>query len=325
MSMNPKTPTGRNLRKIFALVPLIHGRSGITIDELRRASGYESERELRRALDRLMMFGVPPFSPADFISIYIDDEQRVFLDFPQGLERPLALTGPEWTAVQALIQSELNFQTGEGSLASDLEEVLKKLSSIPVETETADFSRSKRALVQEALDDHLQIQFGYRTLSSKEAEQRRVDPWVLFQNRGVSYLLAYCHTRQAPRSFHLERMQDVELLEAEQESEPPADLKETLAHSPIFQQGIGFSVSLAFAPELRALLESAFQIFDVEPAGLPEMERAHWMRGSCKVQESLWFREALRGMGPEVEILEPLHLRERYLEDLQAISVPEPI
>ena len=336
MSTIPNSPTGRNLRRMFSLVPLIFNNQGILITELQTLSGCANLKQLRQDLDRLMMFGVPPFSPSDFITVYSDDDSRVYLDFPQGLEQPLALTPAEWTAVQKVITRELDFQSDQSAAHSSedtLREILKKISVIPVELESSDTVRAKRALVLEALggddEDACQLEFQYRTLSSREPELRRVDPWALVKHNGVSYLIGFCHTREASRFFHLERMEQIELLDLARANEPPANLRELLRDSPIFQeQPSGFTVELAFAPELRAALERTLRLTDVAPVTRPiDAPRVtpDWLRGRCKIPESLWFRAIIRGMGPNVIILSPQHLRDAYLSELREFPLPTPL
>ncbi|MCR9141468.1 MAG: WYL domain-containing protein [bacterium] len=341
-----QTPTGRNLRRIFSLVPLIFNNQGIHLKELQKLSGSSGMKQLRQDLDRLTMFGVPPFSPSDLITIFIDDDGCVSLDFPQGLEQPLALTPAEWSTVQKVITRELEFHVQSGPAADGahpgedlLRDILKRISIVPVELETSDLVRTKRVIVQEALgdpeeageDEACQLEFQYRTLSSKEAEVRRLDPWALVKHNGVSYLIGYCHTREAPRFFHLERMEHIELLDLPRENEPPSNLQDLLRASPIFQkEPDGFTVELAFTPDLRAALERTLRLSDVEeigegmqnsPANLP----AHWMRGKCKVPESLWLRSILRGMGPSVVILSPQHLRHAMRDELDGFPIPGPL
>ncbi|MCB1318667.1 MAG: WYL domain-containing protein [Leptospiraceae bacterium] len=315
--------TGKSLRRIFSLVPLIFHNQGITLERLAELAGITDQKELRRLIEQLMMFGTPPFSPSDFITTYIDEQQRVYLDFPQGLEQPLALTPDEWRAVENLIREELSFQKPGQVNYDHLRDLLKQMSAVPVEVDSGDIVGSRRRLIQEALEDELQLEFQYRTIASKEPEIRRIDPWALFQHRGVSYLLGYCHTRLAARFFHLERMQNLEILDMDAEEQPPENLNEYLTQSHIFQdRPAGFTVHLAFAPELRSVLESTFRITEIEPYTNGDVDHNDWLQAECKVRESLWFRAILRGLGPGVRILSPDHLRRSYLEDLNAMEVP---
>lgn len=351
-SSRNRSSADEQLRRIFSLAPILHARPGITLKELREASGFPTRKDLRKALERLMMFGVPPYSPSDFLTVTIDDRERVFLDFPQGLERPLALTAAEWSAVQRRIQAELEFRRAGDPAAEELREILGRIASFPVEFEAGDTTRSKRELVQEALEDEIQIEFLYRTLASKEPELRRIDPWAMFQQGGVSYVIGYCHLRRAPRFFHLERLESLELLDLPREESPPENLTDFMRQSPIFRNvgegdaPAGFTAEIAFRPDLRAALEISVGASNVRPLETTpgEADRLHardaerlsgedaarpdrrgWLRAECRVSDSLWFRSAIRGFGEFVQILKPDFLRADFLDDLRSIPAPAPL
>ena len=339
--------TSQNLQRIFSLVPLIYNEQGIDLSKLQELAGFHSSKELLRGLERLMMFGTPPFSPSDFISVHVDDQERVWLDFPLGLERPLSLSSAEWSAIQNLIRKELEFISQENPISESLRELLARLGDVPIAFETDEQFLVQRNIIQEALADELQLEFLYRTLSSKEPELRRVDPWLLFKNNGISYLIAYCHTRAAVRCFLLERMQALELLELRQENLLPENINTHLESSPFFQkEPKGFLVKIAFASELLANLRFLFHLQDIEPYRVKKEKRkkesktkeptlrklkerskqgltAQWLTAHCKIQDSIWLRAMLRGLGTEIILLEPSHLRESYLKELEALPIPE--
>lgn len=310
-----KRPADEQLRRIFSLPPIICENQGIRLEELRAASGFETLKELRAGLDRLMMFGVPPFTPSDFITIYVDDDDRVWLDFPLGLERPLALTALEWAAVQQRAAREPAHER--------LRELLSRISTAPVEIEPGEINRGKRALIQEALTDQLQIEFRYRTLASREAELRTVDPWTLFQRGGVSYVIGFDHLRAAPRFFHLDRMDELDILNAPVSRPAPANLLEIVRNSPIFQTSrSGYTATIAFHPELRAALAGALDIDSITPWDPSDPARQGWLQAECRVRESLWFRQFFRGLGPLAVILAPSFLRAQFRADLDETPIP---
>jgi predicted DNA-binding transcriptional regulator YafY len=132
-------------------------------------------------------------------------------------------------------------------------------------------------------------------------------------------------------------MDHIELLDLPRAQEPPANLEDFFQNSPIFQdRPAGFTVELAFAPDMRAALERAFQLTDVgtltdsrDDAGARSLPAeylfripANWLYGRCKVPESLWFRSQLRGMGARVIILSPEHMRSSYRAELKEYPLP---
>ncbi len=326
MKQQAESATIHNLRQLFSLVALIHANQGIEMERLASLAGFQSQKELQKALERLMMFGIPPFSPADYITVYIDENRRVMLDFPLGLERPLALTAAEWGALQRLLRQELQFIQSGDMVSDQLAKLISRLAPIPVEIENNDIVQSKRLLIQEALQDRLQLEFYYRTLSSQQPELRRVDPWALFQQRGSSYLIAFCHTRQAARFFHLERMQNIEILLLEQENAPPKNLRELIKNSPLFQENpSGFSIRIAFSPQLRSALELHLQLKDLGQWQEAGTAQKGWLTAKSKVQDSIWLRMLLRSLGPQIVLLSPRHLQESCLQELEQIRLPLPL
>ncbi len=318
------SPTEQGLRRIFSLVPLIYYHQGIPLEKLQKMAGFANEKELRKSLERLMMFGVPPFSPSDFISVHIDDRQQAWLDFPLGLERPLALSSSEWTTLQKMIRKELEYVSQDDLGALPLRALLGRLSEVPVVFEADDQVVSQRNLIEEAMQDKLQIELSYRSLSSKQGELRRLEPWLLFCHYGTSYMIAYCHTRQAPRCFLLERMQNLAILEQEQQHPIPENVYEHIANFSLFKkEPSGFQVKIAFAPQLLANLRSLLQLYDVQAWSGAESPYTSWLEASFKVQDSIWLCTTLRGIGDEVMLLEPKHLRESYAQELSEILVPE--
>ena len=333
-------PSGmQKLSRIFSLVPLICNKQGIELDKLQKLAGFGSSEELLRCLKHLMMFGAPPFSPSDFISIDVDEKERVWLDFPLGLERPLALSSAEWALIQKLIRKELDFIAQKGfedmesleesvpdPISESLRELLARFGDVPTIFDTDEQFLSQRNVIREALADKLQLEFLYRSLSSKEAELRRVDPWILFKNRGNSYLIGYCYTRAAVRCFLLERMKNLELLDLEQERPPPENIRSYLELSPLFQkEPKGFRIKIAFVSDLLANLKISFNLENIKPYKRKKQEgtQEEWLCAESKIQDSLWLRSILRSFGTQMILLGPVHLRESYLEELSAFPIPE--
>lgn len=335
------------LRRLLRLPALICARQGITLDELARLAEYRDVDALKRDLDQLMMFGAPPFSPADFVTVSIEEE-RVFLDFPMGLDRPLALNAHEWAAVQRRLIRELEFRTSGDPVAEQLRSLLAQLDPAPVSIEPADIYAGKRNLIAEALHEGLQLEFRYRALSSREPELRQVDPWALLQHGAADYLIGWCHSRKDGRSFHLDRMDDLYILEAPVETSAPADLARMARESLIFRPGPGISARIGFRSSVRSALEAELPLRDIremqpEERGLADIEPSaaggdeergdekrsddgradRWLSAATSCPEGFWFRSLIRGFGESVVILSPEHLRREFGEELAQIPLPE--
>lgn len=318
-AVRKKTTTADRLRRLLNLVPVLAANPGIRVKDLVPLSGYKSAADLRADLTKLMMIGTPPLSPADFFDVLIDEEDRVTLDLAQGLDTPLALEPEEWLAVHRLLTREISYHAAGRGTTEALQKVLEGMSSVPVSFEQGEPAARRRSLVEEALQDELQIEFRYKSLAAREAEIRRIDPWALFQHRGSTYVVGYCHLRRAPRHFHLERMEDVEILDVEQEQDRPENLEEFFRTSLVFADGArGFRVKIQYDASVAPALAHRLSLTSVKPIRGKE----DWSEAECRVQDSLWFRATIRSLGPHVVIVEPAHLRKSFVEDLEAIPLP---
>jgi len=63
-----------------------------------------------------------------------------------------------------------------------------------------------------ATHEHQQISMVYQSQSNAKAEKRKVDPYALVFRSGWWYLVGYCHTRSALRTFRVDRIQKLTLL-----------------------------------------------------------------------------------------------------------------
>ena len=66
--------------------------------------------------------------------------------------------------------------------------------------------------LRRAAREHRQVDMLYQSTTKAEATQRQVDPYALVHRSGWWYLVGYCHLRDAPRTFRVDRIQSLELL-----------------------------------------------------------------------------------------------------------------
>lgn len=307
----------RDMKRILSLIPVLTANPGIRLADLQKLSGYQSKKKLQQDLEKVLYFGRPPFTPADYIDICIE-EDRVFLELPQGLDRPLELTIDEWALVQNILTQTLEFYTRERG-SKELVSILEKMTRVPLSLDYGPYTR-KRSILLRCMEEHKQAEFHYKSLSALEAEIRRIDPWVVFSHHGSIYCLGYCHMRRSPRIFHLERMEHLEMLDAAQVARP-AGVREHLDKSIVFHsQDSGFSAGIAFEAAVEGSLAGVLPLRQIEAM----KGRSGWKQAQVKVRDSLYFRSVLRGYGPMVEILTPEHLRLSFISDLRQIPLPAP-
>ena len=134
----------------------------------------------------------------------------------------------------------------------------------------------------EAAHERRRVRLLYRGRNQPEPLSRDVDPYVLVHGWGRQYCLGYCHLRRDIRSFRLDRILQLDLLEQTFEIPADFDLEAYVAEEPYFQRRI--QVRLCFAPEaaLQALdNQSQWDTVEEQPDGsiivtlaIPDVEAA---------------------------------------------------
>lgn len=152
----------------------------------------------------------------------------------------------------------------------------------------------------------------YRGRNQPEPLAREVDPYVLIHGWGRQYCLGYCHLRQGIRSFRVDRMLELSLLDQTFEIPADFDLERYVATEPYFQRRV--RVQLHFAPEatLQALdNQTQWDSLEEQPDGsiivtfeVPDIEVAAII---------------MMNYGYLAEILEPTELRELVRERAETI------
>lgn len=170
------------------------------------------------------------------------------------------------------------------------------------------FSRLNRAIAERR-----RVAFTYAAASTHEEQARIVDPYYLFFSDGYWTLRGWCHTRREFRSFALDRIRELELLEATYDPlplEPATDYEGTFGR---YSTGEAVTVRLRFAAECRPFLlrrtwHSSQKLTEL-PDGRFELE--------FSVKGILGIRPWLYRWLPDVEVLAPPELAELVVKELE--------
>ena len=66
--------------------------------------------------------------------------------------------------------------------------------------------------LRRAAREQRRIEMQYQSMTGDKVTERQVDPYALVHRSGWWYLVGYCHLRDAPRTFRVDRIQNLELL-----------------------------------------------------------------------------------------------------------------
>jgi predicted DNA-binding transcriptional regulator YafY len=167
--------------------------------------------------------------------------------------------------------------------------------------------------LRDAMRERRRVRMRYRSRSQPKAAPRDVDVYKLVSRWGWQYCIGYCHWRAGVRTFRLDRIFDLEVLDQTFAEPTDFNLQEYLATDPFFQ------------PTVRAKLR-----YGPEAAVVALNNRAYWESleqqpdGAVVVTFAAPDLEAAAGMvlriGFPAVILEPEALRALVREQARAIA-----
>jgi predicted DNA-binding transcriptional regulator YafY len=147
----------------------------------------------------------------------------------------------------------------------------------------------------------------YRGRSQVAPIQRDLDPYALVHRWGWWYIVGYCHLREDIRSFRVDRIAELTLLDETFAVRDDFDIQTYLDSEPHTRHGI--HVRLRFAPEaaLMALDDSAmWHTLDEQPDGSVIVTLATPSLGAAAC--------IVMGYAPHSVVLEPEELRHKVCE-----------
>jgi predicted DNA-binding transcriptional regulator YafY len=168
-----------------------------------------------------------------------------------------------------------------------------------------------------AVRQHCQIEMSYQGSSTKDISHRRVDPYALVHRSGWWYLVAFCHLRQALRTFRVDRIQelilDTKTFHLPEDFDVHAYLDDTFKDQPVVR------ARLRFVPEGAHIALSnltGWESVDKNPEGAPE--------GSVDViltaPDLNWMASLVLSFSTWVTVLDPPELRVLVREWALAIA-----
>ncbi|MFI2212742.1 helix-turn-helix transcriptional regulator [Streptomyces sp. NPDC020141] len=210
-------------RRMLSLVTYLRERPGARVGDVARAFGI-TEDELISDLDVLPMCGTS-FRGGDLLDIDTDGD-RIWWHNPDDVAEPLRLAADEATALlvaaravatlpglregdrEALLRATAKLETAAGEAAGASARL-----SVTFESEGGVFAE-----VDRAISERRRLWLRYYSPARDGLTEREVDPIRLFAV-GHTYMEAWCRLSEARRTFRLDRVAEIRLLDAP--SAPP--------------------------------------------------------------------------------------------------------
>jgi len=290
--VSPRAVAGPEIQRILALVPWIVAHPGVAKTELAQRFGVTVE-QLDADLLLVLMIGIPPYSPGDYLDV-IDDGEHVTIRLADYFRRPLRLSPAEGLALLAAGRAVLAVPGSDptGPLATALDKLEHALELPGLVVDVGQPELLPR--VRDAVARHERIEIDYWSAGRDETTTRTIDPTLVFFATGEWYVSAFCHRARDERMFRVDR---IRALRATGESFEPApsdtDPAETFTPRPDDPR-----VTLELTPAAAWVAEA----YPTEAV----TERAD---GSLEivlaVSERRWLERLLLRLGPDARIVGP--------------------
>lgn len=301
----------QRLSRLLALVPWLDSHPGVSMTEAAQHFGV-SPAALEEDLWLLVCSGLPGHGPDQLIDIqFWDDDGIIDVIDPQTLQRPLRLTAEEATAllVGLRLLGSVPGAADHATIASVTARLEESLGAASSTLDTAHLldhvDPTMRATLAAALSEEREVHLRYAGATSDSETVRVVVPITLTTYAGQDYLIAFCRSAGARRTFRLDRILAAEIGEV---AEPPATGEDTegLPVAPT----TGERVRLVVAPGARWLIESADLLHS-------EAVEGGWTMAEFMVADTSWLVRTVLGLGGLVEIVSPADLRDRVRMDAE--------
>jgi len=290
--MSPRTVAGTEIQRILAIVPWIVAHPGASKEEIATRFGMTLE-QLDADLLLVLMIGVPPYSPGDYLDVD-DDGEFVTIRLADQFARPLRLTPAEGLALLAAGRTLLAVPGSdpEGPLATALAKLEHALDLPEFAVKVGEPTYLEA--VRDAAARGERVEIDYWSAGRDENTTRRIDPALAFFAMGEWYLSAYCHRANDERMFRVDRIRALratgEHFEATTGDDEIAEVFRPRSEDP--------RVTLELAP-------SAQWVAEAYPAESTTTRADGTMEVVLAVSEPAWLDRLLVRLGPEARVLGP--------------------
>ncbi|MBK7452325.1 MAG: YafY family transcriptional regulator [Anaerolineales bacterium] len=296
--------------RLITLIFLLQNQPNQKASELAGKLGV-SLRTIHRYFDMLDEMGIP---------IYAERGPYGGFSLVRGYKMPpLVFTLEEAVAVAlgtGLVKElwgELYREAAQGALAKlenllpdeQVHEVAWSRRSLAVTgLNRADLNAQTPSLekLRRAIREKRSVSMNYQSSQLPHPTQRGLDPYALVHRWGWWYVIGFCHVRREIRSFRVDRISEISMLDTAFSVPADFDLQSYLLNE------------LQSQPQIKVKLQ-----FQADAANLVTANRSYWESIETQADGSVivilsaptleWAASTTLAYGPVVEALEPLELR----------------
>ena len=223
--------TVTRISRILALIPYVLDRSTVDVEDVMERFGYTRE-QLTRDLNTIFVCGLPGYGPGDLMEAYMDEDE-VVIDAADFFAKAPRLTPTEALGLLAAGLTVI----GSGEASPELNSAVRKLTKAVMpeaeKTLTVDVLDETKNLgvLREAAANQNVVHIEYRSVAKEEMTERDIEPWSVFATLGRWYVVGHCRLVDAQRTFRIDRIRQLEVLD-ETFERPPAVPEPGVGYAP---------------------------------------------------------------------------------------------
>ena len=217
------------VKKLLSIISYLKGNPGTKYEELAEILG-ESEKEVRQDIDKLLMCGVPPYNPTDYICVF-DEGDAVSIDFVEHFKRPVKLSPSENIALKIALAEFKTLNPESDAIVQNLKKKLEyasptsqnmdELEDILLANQQNQSIQQRILIIKSAIQNQNKIEIEYFQPGTRKFITRTIRPFLILRIKDSLYLKGFCELREDNRSFKIDRIKSIELLN--QNFEKPGD------------------------------------------------------------------------------------------------------
>lgn len=213
----------QDVARLLTLVPWLLERPGASVAEIAATFGVSQDRVLKD-LYHLDFCGLPGLGGGALFDVTIIDG-RVLVEMADELRRPLRLTPREALRLVLTVEAVAEVFGHDVPALSRAAAKVRAAAGVPggVAVELATEGGRWLGPVRRAISQSRRLRLIYQGRNDPEPLPRTVEPWRVRIAAGTLYLEAFDPTAQAPRTFRLDRVAAVEVLEEPASTDAPED------------------------------------------------------------------------------------------------------
>lgn len=213
-----------DVARLLALVPWLLARPGVTVEEAAETFDV-SQDQLKVDLSHLDFCGLPGLKGGDLFEVDLVGE-HIHVKMADELRRPLRLGPSEAVRMVLILETAVSVLDDElPALRSGLAKV--RLSAGVPSTVTVDVTDERPELasaLRDAVRRGRRVRFGYLGRGDDAPRDRTVEPWAVRVEGGRLYLQGHDVDAQAARTFRLDRVTELAVLDDAATLPTPAQL-----------------------------------------------------------------------------------------------------